>query len=228
MTNTARWTLLAFFASTSAALPLACGGDNGNGDAGPDGTTADAAGNDAATTDASTNDATKSNDGSCPTYSGSVEFCKAAIDRCNACGASSINLTACDVANLDALCNWANGIFSPQFQAAAESCANLCEADAQSSCSKAALADASLSTAQQKTATDYCAECGKNAGCAAQFASQFNLAEYSDTVAAALDKCTPDAGGPDSGACGVGYFGCAFAALTTALAGNPCADAGGD
>lgn len=177
----------------------------------------------------SPNDVTQSNDSGCPTYNGSVEFCQAAVARCNTCGASSLTLTSCDLANFNAVCNWANGIFSSQFQAATQACESVCDKDAESACATAALADASLSTAQQKTVTDYCTRCGMSAGCAAQFASQLNIVEYSDTIATEIDNCTPDAGGPDASGCGFGFETCAFAVLENALTnGNPCADAGGD
>jgi hypothetical protein len=228
----ARWKIITSLASLASVTTLAfvsleaCSGDSSSSDGGLDGTTNDATG-DVVAADTS-NDVMQSNDSGCPTYNGSVEFCTAAVARCNTCGASAISLTTCDITNLNAVCNWANGVFSNQFQAASTSCDSVCDKDAETACANAALADASLSTAQEKTVTDYCARCGEDAGCAATFAKELNIVEYSDTIVTAMDNCTPDAGGPDSGACGLGYVGCAFGILETALAGNPCADAGGD
>jgi hypothetical protein len=226
----ARLKILASLASlmTVAVLSFqACGGDSSTSDAGPDGTTSDAAGDVMMASDTS-NDVVQSNDGGCPTYNGSVEFCQAAVARCNACGSSAVNLTSCEVTNLNAVCTWANGLFSTQYQAAMQACETVCDKDAETACAKAELADASLSTAQQKTVTDYCTRCGQSAGCAAQFASQLNIIEYTDMIAMEIDNCTPDAGGPDSGGCGLGYESCAFGVLLNALKGDPCADAGGD
>jgi hypothetical protein len=198
----------------------ACGGDSNNGnDASSDGTTGGDATPDVA------QDVVQTNDSGCPTYTGSVEFCKASIDRCNACpGAVKIN--ACQRANLDALCNAIQNVFSTQFAAAVESCATVCDTDATDTCETAALADASLSTAQQKLVADYCARCGVNSSCGTQLAPK--VVQYADPVVNAIDQqCTPDAGGPDSGAC-IAYGTCASAHLQNALASLPCADAATD
>ncbi len=140
-----------------------------------------------------------------------------------------MNIDQCSLSKFDAVCNWANGIFSAQYQAAFAACATQCDQDAESACNKSALADASLSAAQQKTVDDYCARCGQNQGCAATTASELQIVQISDTIAAQVDsKCTPDAGGPDSSACGIAYLSCYGGVAQTALAGSPCADAGGD
>src|SRR5256885_17135726 len=89
----------------------ACGGDTNNGnDASSDGTT----GSDVVKQDSATNDVQTTDAGACPTYTGSVEFCKAAVDRCNACPGST-KFTTCQRQNLDAVCNAAQNIFSAAF-----------------------------------------------------------------------------------------------------------------
>jgi len=228
------WKLAAAVAALSS-LPLlllqACSsGDDCNGgcpaDGGQDGTTSDAAPG-----DANNPDSTPPADGAagCPTYNGSVAFCKAAVARCGACGADAAALNQCQLDNFDAVCNYVNDVFSSQYQGAVESCATLCDSNAESTCQTAALADASLSSAQQKVANDYCAKCGTGNGCAAQVAQQLSLIRLSDTLAGEVDQnCTPDAGGPDSAACGGSYGACALAVEFAALEGAPCADAGKD
>lgn len=221
--------LLALVASCSAFALFAlqaCSGDNNNaGDGGPDGTA-----NDVATDTSNNKDVTQQEGGgSCPSYSGSVPFCKGAVTRCNTCGAGSVNFDTCTLANLDAVCNWANGVFSQQYQNAFESCATTCDQDAESACTKAAVADASLTSAQQKMVDDYCARCGPSQqNCAANTAQKLQVVVLSDPLAGQVDTaCTPDAGGPDSSACGLGYVACYSNAVQNALGGNPCADAGG-
>lgn len=209
--------LLAPSAGTILALQ-ACGGD--------DSTTGDA-GNDVTVSDAPGSDVSQNDGGACPSYGGSIDICKGAVSRCQTCGAGSIDITSCEKANFDAYCNWANTIFSPQFESAFASCATQCDQDAESTCTKSILADASLSTPQQKLVDDYCAKCG-TPGCAAAFAKSLNVVEFNDTLVGQMDsKCTPD-GGLDSGACTVGYQACIAAVTQAAFAGNPCGDAGGD
>jgi hypothetical protein len=228
MKNMARLKMLGVL-SMSAAAPLlvlqACSGDASGSDAGPDGTTTDAApdvgGGDAA------NDVAPGNDSGCPTYTGSSQFCQAVIARCNTCGIGAVKLNTCNTTNFDAVCTFATDLFSSQLAAAESACDSVCDASANTACVDAIVKDAGLSTAQQKTVTDYCAHCSTGPGCGAQLAGQ--LVEFNDTLAQAIDStCTPDSGGPDSGACGLGYQTCAGLILTNALKGNPCADAGGD
>jgi len=200
----------------------ACGGDTNNGtDASTDGTT----GSDALSDVAQQQDVVQGNDGGCPTYTGNVAFCKASIDRCNACP-GSLKLNSCQRQSLDALCNAVDNLFSAQYAAAVESCATICDTDASDSCQKAALADASLTTAQQKLITDYCGRCGVNQNCGSQLAG--NVAQYADPIVTSIDQaCVPDAGGPDSGAC-LAFGNCASGHLQSALAALPCADAASD
>lgn len=200
----------------------ACGGDSNNGnDASSDGTT----GNDA-TPDVA-QDVVQGNDSStCPSYTGSIEFCKATIDRCNACP-GAVKLNSCQRQNFDQVCSAAANIFSPQYASALAACATLCDNDAGSACQKAALADASLSTTQQKLITDYCTRCSLDAGaCNAQLSGQ--VIQYADPLVTTIDqKCTPDAGGPDSSGC-LAYGTCASGTLIGALGSLPCADAASD
>lgn len=200
----------------------ACGGDSNNGnDASTDGTTGGDATPDVAQ-DTQGNDSASA----CPTYTGSVDFCKASIARCNACpGAVKIN--SCQRQNLDAVCNAAGNIFSAQFASAAVACETVCDSDASNACEKNALADASLTTTQQKLVTDFCTRCSLDAGgCGAQLTA--NVIQYSDSLVTTIDqKCTPDAGGPDSSAC-LGFGNCATGQLLGALGSLPCADAASD
>jgi hypothetical protein len=202
----------------------ACGGDSNNGnDASNDVTTGSDATPDVAKDSA--NDVQTTDGGACPTYTGSVEFCKAAVDKCNACPGST-KFTTCQRQNLDAVCNAAQNIFSTAFANAAESCATLCDSDASNACQKASLADASLTTAQTKLVTDYCTHCGLDGGCAAQTGTQ--IIEFGDPLATTIDQsCTPDAGGPDSSACAK-YGACSTGLLFAAIGSLPCADAGTD
>ncbi|HEY2367535.1 MAG TPA: hypothetical protein VGH87_14165 [Polyangiaceae bacterium] len=199
----------------------ACGGDSNNGnDASTDGTTGGDATPDVAQ-DVQGNDSS-----ACPTYTGSVEFCKASIARCNACP-GSVNINSCQRQNLDAVCNAAGNIFSAQFASAATACETVCDSDASNACEKNALADASLTTTQQKLVTDYCTRCSTDAGaCGAQLAP--SIVQYSDTIVTTIDQtCAPDAGGPDSSAC-KGFNTCAGTQLLGALNSLPCADAASD
>jgi len=202
----------------------ACGGDSNNGnDAATDGTTSDATpdvvGQDSA------NDVVQTDGGACPSYTGSFEFCKAAVERCNACP-GAVKFNTCQKQNIDAVCNAAENIFSAQYAAAVGACATVCDTDANTSCEVAALADASLTTAQQKLVTDYCTHCGTNQNCGAQLGPK--VLEYADPIVTAIDQgCTPDAGGPDSSAC-LAYGTCASGKLSAALDSIPCADASSD
>ncbi len=203
----------------------ACGGDTNNGnDASTDGTTGTDATPDVVAQD-SANDVVQTSDSGCPTYTGNVEFCKAAVEKCNACPGST-KFNTCDIQNLDAVCNAAGNVFSAAFSNAESACATVCDSDASNACQKASLADASLTNAQTKLVTDYCAHCGLNAGCAVQTGAQ--IIDYADPVVTTIDgKCTPDAGGPDSSACS--QFGtCATTTLLGALGSLPCADAASD
>ena len=65
----------------------ACGGDDNKSDAGRDGTTTDAA------SDAGQDVQQQGDGGACPNYTGSVTLCKAAIQRCNTCGAATTKFT---------------------------------------------------------------------------------------------------------------------------------------
>ena len=221
------WKILGAIAIVSSvpvlALQACSGGDDSSTtDGGQDGTTSDSGNQDVAT------DSPQSSDGACPTYTGSIEFCQAAVSRCNACPGST-SISTCQRDNFDALCTYLNGVFSTQAQAALAACATDCDQDAETACQNAYLADASLTTAQQKAVTDYCAKCGSSAGCAAQAEKAFNFVQYSDTLANDIDtKCTPDAGGPDSSACLSGYGGCVLGIAFAAVKGAPCADAGTD
>jgi hypothetical protein len=215
-----------------AAVPMvvlvvlqACGGDTNNGsDASTDGTTGSDATPDVVAQD-SANDVVQTSDGGCPTYTGSVEFCKAAVAKCNACPGST-KFTTCDLQNLDAVCNAAENVFSLAFANAESACATVCDSDASNACEKAAVADASLTNAQQKLVTDYCGRCGTSTGCAAQTAA--GVVQYGDPVVTTIDqKCAPDAGGPDSSACAQ-FTGCAGTILLGALGSLPCADAASD
>ena len=201
----------------------ACGGDTNNGnDASSDGTT----GNDA-TPDNVAKDVVQGNDSSaCPTYTGSSAFCKAAVDRCNACP-GSVNFNSCQRANLDAVCTAAGNVFSTQFANAVEACKTVCDTDASNACEKANIADAALSTAQQKLVNDFCTHCSIDAGgCGATLGAQ--IIEYADPLVTTIDQtCAPDAGGPDSSAC-KGFNTCASGTLLGALGSFPCADAASD
>jgi len=222
-----RATFLAPFAAAPMIVLVAlqaCGGDTNNGnDASTDGTTGSDATPDVVAQDAGSDVVTS--DSSCPTYTGSVEFCKAAVAKCNACPGST-KFTACDLQNLDAVCNATENVFSAAFANAAAACATICDSDASNACEKAAIADASLTNAQTKLVNDYCAHCGLSAGCATQTGAQ--IIQYADPVVTAVDQsCAPDAGGPDSSACK--QFGtCASATLFAALGSLPCADASSD
>ncbi len=228
MTNTLRLRVLALLASGSAFTLLAlqaCSGDNAGGDAGPDATTGDAS-QDVVAKDVA-QDVVQTNDAACPTYTGSVEFCKAAVARCNACPGTT-SVSTCQRQNFDAVCSGIANIFSTQFQNALNACATTCDQDAETACQRAELADASLTSAQQKVATDYCSHCATDAGCAAALAAQINLIEIADPLATTIDNsCTPDAG-PDSGSCGVAFEGCALGILSGSVKTLPCADAAAD
>lgn len=202
----------------------ACGGDtnNGNDASSLDGTTGNDATPDVAQQDVQNNDSSSS----CPNYTGSVEFCKATFARCNACP-GSVKINACQLQNLDAVCAAAGNIFSAQYASALSACATECAVDASNACEKAALADASLTTTQQKLITDYCTRCSLDAGsCSAQLGG--NVVNYADPLVTSIDqKCTPDAGGPDSAAC-IGYGTCASGTILNALNSLPCGDAAPD
>jgi len=223
-----RWNFLAGLAIASSfsmlALQACSGGDDSSTtDSGPDGTTPGDSGNQDVATDSP-----QSSDAGCPTYNGSVEFCQAAVTKCNACPGSA-TISTCQRDNFDALCTYLNGVFSAQAQAALAACATDCDQDAETACQNAYLADASLTSAQQKAVTDYCARCGSSVGCAAQAEKAFNFIQYSDTLANDIDtKCTPDSGGPDATACLSGYGSCVLGIAFSAVKGAPCADAGTD
>src|SRR5215468_6614169 len=88
----------------------ACGGDTNVGnDASSDVTT----GGDAKP-DVVAQDVVQTNDSGCPTYTGSVEFCKAAVDRCNACP-GSVKFNSCQRQNLDAVCGAVQNLFSAEY-----------------------------------------------------------------------------------------------------------------
>jgi hypothetical protein len=203
-------------------LLQACGGDTNVGnDASSDVTT----GNDVKADNVTQDVVPPGDGGACPTYTGSVEFCKAAVERCNACP-GAVKFNSCQRQNLDAVCNAAVNVFSMQYANAVEACATVCDTDASNACERANIADASLTAAQQKLVTDYCSHCGLNAGCAAQVGAQ--VIEFADPLTTTIDQqCTPDAGGPDSAAC-VGYGNCATTKLLGAIAALPCSDAAAD
>ncbi len=209
----------------------ACGGDDSNtGDSGGlDSTTNDVVVTDTGAGDVKTDSPTTTDGGSCPSYSGSNAFCTAALAHCASCGEGVLNLNTCQVSNFTAVCDYFAPAFSQAFANAESACSTVCDAGASNACIKASLADASLTTAQQKTATDYCARCGDGgAGCAPAIASQLNFVEISDSLVGQIDTlCTPDAGGPDSSACGGKYGACALGLLSNAISGGPCSDAGG-
>ncbi|HEY1958992.1 MAG TPA: hypothetical protein VGH28_25440 [Polyangiaceae bacterium] len=205
---------LACVSMTGALVVQACGGDDSKpGDAGPDGTSNDAVANDAPVSD----------DGGCPTYTGSSPICKASVARCNACNPT---VTACERSTFVSTCEAVTPFFSAAYINATADCATLCDSDAQAACSKASLADASVTAAQLKIATDYCGFCDGGAACISQVESSFNLVEYSDSLAATIDsKCAPDA----AAKCPLPTFGgCVVGTLFATLPPNPCADAGGD
>ena len=227
---TSRTKLLALFASSPAFVLFAlqaCGGDTNNGnDASTDGTTGTDATPDVVQQQDTGSDVVQTGDGgACPAYTGNVEICKAAVAKCNACPGST-KFTTCERQNLDAVCNAVGNLFSAQYAAASLACASDCDTDASNACQKAELADASLTSAQGKLVTDYCARCGATQGCAAQAGAQ--IIQYGDTIVTSIDQqCVPDAGGPDSGACAK-YGSCASTILLGALGSLPCADAGSD
>lgn len=203
----------------AAGFVQACGGDSNGDDGGTDATATDAAA-DTISSDAG-NDVTQGDGGACPTYSGSAQFCKDIVAHCGACG--STGLSSCQLANFATICEGTNAAFSQAYVASITSCATICDSDAASACQKAAFADASLTPAQTKVATDYCTFCDGGSACAAQIETSFNLVEISDSLAATIDsKCTPDA----SAACSPTTFGaCVLGNLFAALP-NVCADAG--
>jgi len=231
MTSTTRFRLLGTIASVSAfsllALEACGGGDNNSNDGGQDATTNDVAQNDVVAQD-SASDAAQNDGGVCPTYTGSSVFCKAAIAHCNTCGPGN-GLNECQVQNINAVCSYFDTLFSSQYESAVSSCATACDSDASTACVRSALADASLSTDQQKLVTDYCARCGATSGCATQASENYNVIQMSDELATKVDTtCVPDAGGPDSSACVSGFGACALGIELQAIEGAPCADAGGD
>lgn len=196
----------------------ACSGDSNNGDAGPDGTSSDAAqdvvpGNDGSPMDSG---------GGCPTYTGSSAFCKALVSECNTCSLGS-SVTSCVKANYASICEGEGTILSQAAQNAFVSCDNEC-GDAASACQQAALVDASLTSAQQKVVTDYCAKCGDGgSGCPSPTLHGF-IAEFSDTIVNQIDQsCIPDA----SAQCGAALF-CFLGVAQANAPPDPCADAGTD
>jgi len=210
--------------SFGLAVVEGCGGDNAASDAGPDATQPDvSAGDSAPPGNDAASDATPNGDGAagCPTYSGTSEFCKAIVTHCGACG--NKNITACERANFTSFCDKVATAFSATFASAETTCATDC--NTQAACIKGELAEAGLSTAQQKAATDYCTACSDaGSACVAQVAAQLSLAEYSDTLVNAFDTtCTPDA----SAGCGNAYAICVTKVYDQMTAGV-CSDASAD
>jgi hypothetical protein len=229
-----RIVVLASFASLPI-FALACGDDNGANDSGTDATEPNDSSpdvtkpSDASPSDAKTNDASDGGFAGCPTYDGSVAFCKTIVAHCEACGPS---LGACDTAHFQTECEAIVPLLSAEHVAAAAACVSACDTTDQNwgfeippsgTCQKTFLADASLTNAAQKVATDYCAKCGDGGACASQISSELDLVDYSDSLSTTLDQdCTPDA----SAACGTPYFFCALGALGNAGGGILCSDAG--
>jgi hypothetical protein len=207
----------------------ACGGSGGNADGGPDATSNDAPASDTFQGDVS-NDVS-SQDASdaaltCPTYNGAVTLCNAEVARCNACGST---LNACQTANYATLCGDYANVFSQAYAAAASACATTCDTDADTACTRAFLADASLTTAQTTPATDYCTECesANVAVCVKAFENNFSLLDYSDTVCNTIaSACTPDAA--TDAACAPAKYGTCAEEVIVGLIPTICADAGGD
>jgi len=222
MIHTTRWLVLGCIGSSALAaggLLEACGGDNGTGDGGPD-ATSDVS-TDGAPGDASTDNNVMDSTTGCPTYNGSTAFCKAAVTECNTCNLGS-TLTACAQAHFTQTCEGYGGIVSQAFDNAITSCDMMC-GDASTACIQAELADASLSTAQKKVVTDYCAKCSDGGASCGGSLSQF-LVQYSDNIATEVDNfCIPDA----SSQCPTALF-CVLAVLQSNLPADPCKDAAAD
>ena len=213
-------TIVATVSLAAVFAVQACGGDNNNGnDAGSDATTNDVA------IDKATNDVVQQGDGGggCPTYTGSSGVCKALVARCQACGST---FSSCQTANFTTECEGLTPLLSAAYVNAVTACEAVCDSDASSACQKASLADASLTSAQQKIATDYCSVCDAGSNCVATIESNLNVVEYSDTLAATIDSnCKPDA----AAACQLSKFGtCVLGTVIGTLPPNPCADAGTD
>ena len=225
MRQTTRWKVLGCVAASSVAAAFfaqACGGDSGNADGGPDATTNDSQA-DTQTVDVAQSDGA-TDAGSCPTYTGSAQFCTAAVARCNACGPSSLGTlaqSACERAHFSTICDGYAAIFSQAVVTAETTCESICDQDASNACAKGVLADASLTTAQTKVATDYCARCSDGGGCVTSVEQKLNLVEYSDTLANAVDTQCADAGCTQ-------FTQCLTGVILGSLPPNPCADAAAD
>jgi hypothetical protein len=203
-----------------ACFIFACGGDGGStGDAGPDATQSDATQSDVATNDGGGDAQT-----GCPSYSGSSTICQALVARCNACGGAA-DASQCALANFAAICEATVGAVYSQAAGNAElACANVCAQPDAQACASAALADAALTNAQLKSASDYCAAClDAGPGCADMVGHAF-LVPFSDSLSNAIDtKCTPDA----ASGCGQPWLTCAQGLLKAGSTTNIC-DAGAD
>jgi hypothetical protein len=220
--------LVAGVACASWAALFAAQACGGGGDGGDDATAADVTADvtadvvvtsDVVTEDVASIDATTPDGADCPTYSGTSTLCKAMVAHCEACGQT---MSVCDRANFTTECEGLASAVSPAAAGAYASCASICDANAANHCQQANMADASLSSAQQKLGDDYCAVCSDaGAFCVASIA--LVIAEYSDTTANAIDTaCVPDA------ATGCGGFGACASATFLGTLPNPCADAGTD
>jgi hypothetical protein len=200
----------------------ACSGDSNNADGGPDVTQGDSPASDGNPQNEAGNDS-----GSCPSYTGSTVLCQAGITHCGACGS---NLTACQTAHYATSCEALANVYSTQLAAAYAACASTCDQDAMTACENANLADAALSSAQTKVATDYCGKCGGQdaGGCTATLEKDLKLVELNDSLAAQIDMvCSPDAS--TMAACSVAkYAACLGGQYGAALPADPCADASTD
>ena len=192
---------------SGASALLACGDDSNTSDGGPDATSKDS------DTDAPAT--------GCPTYTGSSQLCKALVTRCEACDAGG-SATACQLASFSSYCENLTSYFSQAYLDAITSCASICDTNANSACTQAAIVDASLTAAEQKIGTDYCSVCGDGGSCLASLNPE--LAQYSDSFATTLDNaCKPDG----SAAC-AGFGNCIFATEQAVIPKPPCSDAGAD
>ena len=220
MKRIALW-LIGISLGAGFAMQACNGGDDGT----TDGSTTDATSGDAPS-DVVAADSKPSSDGAtfeCPSYDGSVPMCQAAVAHCHACGFTG---SSCDLANFAGECEGFASFYSTQCQDLFVANATSC--DASVSCTFTSLLDAGLTTAQQKTADDYCAECADGGGCVTNIVSNVGLELYGDAVNALIDTaCTPDAG--TASACNLTQYQlCAFSVAGAQVPKNPCADAGGD
>jgi hypothetical protein len=217
MNQATRWRLLACVGTSALALGLtaqACGGGTNAADAGPDATSSDSPSD--SPSDAQADVTT--DDGGCPSYNGSTAYCLAAEAHCTSCGG---NFSACQRSHFTSNCEAFGLLFSQAYSNAFTTCETSCTG----TCFTQAIADASLTAAQTKVATDYCAMCSDAGGCVAFIEQKLNLIDYSDNICNQIDStCTPDSGA----ACASNPYDLCAATVISSGVPNPCADAAAD